>query len=220
MNRKVLIFVVMMGFIGVFSSTISSVPPQDIRDRQGPEVVASDDLNSKVATSPREFREGTATLKQIKSWIAQEDPGEPKWIIEEPDLDLNGMPDLLVADDRNTGTGGRNYEAFLRTKSGFRYVGELGSAIRPLPAVGGHARVVMAGHISAGEVGVALAELRPNGLHRLASAVLAAGDQGTVEGSRLCDELMTAPTVSVEILRLIFGPKAYPTSGKTSQSER
>lgn len=220
-NRIALILLFILGIVAVSGLTLSSPIREDIWDRKGPPKSAADDLNSKVAKSPEGFQNGTASLDQIKVWFAREFPGEPRrWVIEEPDLDLDGTPDLLVADDQFTGTGGRNYEAFLRTRLGFRYIGELGSEIRPVPAVGGHARIVMAGHMSAGEAGVALAEIRQDGLHRLASAAIAAGDQGTAEGNHIFEKLMRAHTVSLDILRLVFGPEAYPTPDRTGRSER
>lgn len=151
----------------------------------------------------------------VEAW----EPGEPRWVTEDLDLDPDGTPDLLLADDRITGTGGRGWWAFLRTPSGFRFIGMLGGTIRSLPAVGGHPRFATADHISSGEVGVALAELRDDGLHRLASAVLAAGDQGTDAGSRLYEELMLAPAVSVDALRYIFGSEAYPLSGRVGTTQ-
>ncbi len=217
------IFAIALNLLAVFGSTAWEAPsPQDVRNRKGPPASAADDLNSRVATSPDDLRDGTATLDQIEAWMAREwaAPGEPRWVIDQPDLDSDGTADLVVADDRFTGTGGRNWQAFVRTPRGFRYIGELASGIRPLPAFGGHPRVVMAGHISAGEVGVALAELRDDGLHRLASAVLAAGDQGTAEGNRLFNELMLAPTVSVEVLRMIFGSQTYPESRQPGHLRR
>lgn len=220
-NRIALSILFMLGIICLSGLALSSPILQDIWDRKGPRKSAADDLNLKVATSPQEFRNGKATLDQIKVWLlAQKVPGEPIWVIEEPDLDLDGTPDLPVADDRYTGTGGRNYEAFIRTKLGFRYIGELASEIRPIPAFGGRARLVMAGHMSAGETDVALVEIRQDGLHRLASAAIAAGDQGTAEGNRIIEKLMREPEVSLEILRLVFGPEAYPPLDRIGRSER
>ncbi len=197
----------------------SSAAEQTVTDRHGPPEAAHD-LNQKVSRSPKEFRKGTATLAQIKDWIARNLPGQPRWFTSERDLDQDGIPDLLIADDRNSGTGGHAFEAFLRTPEGFRYIGEFSEPYRTLPPVAGHLRFVIAGHISAGEIGVALVELRPDGLHRLASAAVAAGDQGTAEGNRLADELLRAPTVSMKTLRLLFGAMADPMSQDTYGPEK
>lgn len=46
---------------------------------------------------PKEFQTGTATLDQIKLWMAGEilgAPGESRWVLDEPDLDLDDAQDL------------------------------------------------------------------------------------------------------------------------------
>jgi len=193
---------------------------QAVQNQQGPPP-ADRDLNAEVARSPRECRDGTATLDEIKAWIAAA-PGladvQPRFVIRETDLDRDGTTDLLIADDRLSGSAGRVYHVFLKAIRGFRYVGNLWSmfwhAPRPLPAVAGHPRIVMPGNCGAGCVFVGLAELRQDGLHLLALAEIAAGDQGNAEGNALFEELLRAPTVSTETLRSVFGSSLYPPASK------
>jgi hypothetical protein len=59
--------------------------------------------------------------------------------------------------------------------------------------------------MGSGRAHVRLAVLNPDGLHQLATAILAAGDSGTAEGNRLYRELMSAELVSPETLRHVFG---------------
>jgi hypothetical protein len=65
--------------------------------------------------------------------------------------------------------------------------------------------MVIGSSLGAGTALVQLAELREDGLHRIARGTLAAGDSGTDEGNRLFEELFRAGVVSSETLRTVFG---------------
>jgi hypothetical protein len=95
------------------------------------------------------------------------------------------------------------------TSRGYRYIGTFHGAIRTLPLEQGRrVRMVISTRLGGDSRIVQLAELRENGLHRLASSTLAVGLSGTAEaeeGNRLLDELMNASVVSPETIRKVFG---------------
>jgi hypothetical protein len=169
----------------------------------------ADMMEGENAKLPPEFLNGTATLEQIKTWIAAENsylPGQPTWELEEQDLDLDGVYDLLISDTRLGGSGGNPYIAFIRTPAGYRCIGCFLGSIRTLPLEAGHLpRLVTSSAMGSSTSEIQLLELRPHGLYLLASAELAAGDGGTEEGNRDWNELFESKTVSTETLRKIFG---------------
>ncbi len=168
-----------------------------------------DELNWGYAMSPASFRDGSATLEQIKAWIAGNNsylPVAPKWEVVEKDLDFDGRADLLISDGRLGGSGGSVYSVFLRTPQGFRYIAVILGWIRGIPVERGQPSRFVTGHsLRSGQALVQLAELRTDGLHRVAKASVAAGDSGTSEGNRLYRELMESATISPETLRRVFG---------------
>jgi poly(3-hydroxybutyrate) depolymerase len=158
------------------------------------------------------LRSGTATIAQVRTFMQGEHvnvfPEVPlvqaSFAIRELDLDFDGVNDIVMERYARL-EGGGAYSAFLATPRGHRYIGSFFGDIRPLRAEPGQrARFVIASAMGSDRVHVRLAELRPDGLHQLATAVLLAGDTGTAEGNRLHRELMSADVVSAETLRRVF----------------
>ena len=158
---------------------------------------------------PAEFKNGTASLEQVKAWSASllSILGKPSLEIIEKDLNQDGTNDLLVAENGMHGTGGNSYLAFERTPKGYRYAGDLEfGAIRVLPKDESHQQKILTWwHLSAGEGVVTLVMLDSNGFHEMAHATVHAGDGGTEEGNRIADELFGTNAVSPELLRHVFG---------------
>lgn len=173
------------------------------------------DLNETyVIRPPDEARDGTATLDQIRAWMVEEFlymfPGRLPadsipFEVQSRDLDLDGVADILV-DLRRGGSGGGVYAAFLTTRLGYRFIATFQGGIRTLPSEQGlPVWMVIGSSLGSGTALVQLAELREDGLHRIARGTLAAGDSGTDEGNRLFEELFRAGVVSSETLRTVFG---------------
>jgi hypothetical protein len=159
-------------------------------------------------------------MEQIMLWMHAEklyNPRIPDAVVDFPvrelDLDFDGINDVLI--DRQTGgQSGGVHSAFLSTSRGFRFIGTFFGTIRPLRVEPGQRiRFVIGSAMGSDRSHVRLAESRADGLHQLATAILAAGDSGTAEGNRVYRELMSAEVVSAEILRLVFGLAILPASG-------
>jgi hypothetical protein len=158
---------------------------------------------------PSEFKNGTASLKQVKDWSASllsDLNGKPSLEMLAEDLNQDGTNDLLVAEEKMAGTGGNNYLAFEKTPAGYRYIGNLGfGAIRVLPKDESHQQKILTWwHLSSGEGVVALVILDQNSFHEVAHATVYAGDSGTEEGNRIASELFGTNAISPETLRQIF----------------
>jgi hypothetical protein len=174
---------------------------------------AAQPMNATATPLPESLRNGTAVIEQVRVWMLAEHVNVyPEVAVDqvtfparEVDLNLDGTVDILMA-RYTTGQGDRPQSAFLSTPRGYRYVGTFNGSIRPLAVESGQRnRFVIASAMGSDRVHVRLAELRPDGLHQLATAILAAGDSGSVEGNRLYRELMTAAVVEPETLRNVFG---------------
>jgi hypothetical protein len=166
-------------------------------------------LKGDTPVVPAEFKNGSASLKQVKAWSVSllSDPSKQSLEIIEKDLNQDGTNDLLVAEKGMAGTGGNSYLAFERTPRGYHYWGHLGfGAIRVLPKDESHQQKILTWwHLSAGEGGVTLVILDKDGFHEIANATVYAGDSGTEEGNRIADNLFGTNKVSQETLRQLFG---------------
>ena len=161
---------------------------------------AAQPMNSTMIPLPESLRNGTAPVEQIGAWIHAEHKNVyPEIPIDsapfrtrELDLDLDGVNDRTMQRYGRTSAGGA-HSAFLKTPRGYRFIGSFVGDIRPLPLVAGQrGRFVVTSPMGSGKVHVRLAELRADGLHQLATAILAAGDSGSAEGNRLYRDLMSA----------------------------
>jgi dienelactone hydrolase len=179
---------------------------------------AAQPMNGTVTGLPRELRNGTATIEQVRAWMQAEHvkvfPEIPveqvTFAVREQDLDFDGIIDVLMQ-RYVTGSGEGPYSAFLTTSRGYRFIGTFYGAIRPLPVeLGQPSRFVIASAMGSARMHVRFAELKPDGLHQVATAILAAGDSGTVDGNRLYRELMSAQVVSWQTLSQIFGSAPTP----------
>jgi dienelactone hydrolase len=173
-------------------------------------------MNGSATRLPGSFRNGTGTIEQVREWMRAEYlsmfPETPvdqiKLPITEQDLDFDGTPDLLM--QRYEGAlGEKLHSAFLITPRGYRLIGTFYGDIRPLRVEAGRpGRFIVASAMGSGRVHVRLAELQADGLQQTATAILTAGDSGTVEGNRLYRALMFGETVSAEVLTRVFGSDA------------
>ncbi len=174
---------------------------------------AAQPMNGTMTPLPGALRNGTATMEQIRAWMQAEHvnvwPEIPveqvPFTVQEKDLDSDGINDVLMQRyARTSGTGA--HSAFLSTSRGYRFIGTFFGDIRPLRVESGQRnRFVIVSAMGSGRAHVRLAELQPDGLHQVATAILSAGDSGSAEGNRLYRELMSVDVVSAETLRQVFG---------------
>jgi len=159
---------------------------------------------------PAEFRNGTASLKQVKAYASSllgYLGGQSSLEMMEADLNQDGTRDLLVADDSGAGSGGNVYLAFAKTPTGYRYLGDLSfGALRVLPKdASGKQKMLTMSCAGSGNCTVFLVVLDASGFHEVARAYLAAGDSGTNEDNRTADELFGTNQVSAALLAKVFG---------------
>ena len=159
---------------------------------------------------PAEFKNGTASLEQVKAWSASQLSilwNQPHLEIMERDLNQDGTNDLLIAETHMGGTGGNSYLAFERTPKGYRYLGDLAfGAMRVLPKdESHHQKILTYWHLSCNEGTVALLILDATGFHEFKHTTIHPGDSGTEEGNKIYEELFGTNIVSPETLRLLFG---------------
>jgi hypothetical protein len=166
---------------------------------------------SGVFPVPREFRNGTGSLQDVYAWSASlfnwnESAEYPPLQSLKADIDGDAVPELFVCQPAHAGNGGNSYLAFRQGRRGFRYLGRLGfGGIRTAPADHkGQARVLTSWHISAGNVGITLLALTPEGFREVAARDLSAGDSGDAEGNRLCALLFESEIVTDCALRSVF----------------
>jgi dienelactone hydrolase len=188
---------------------------------------ATQPMNRTATPLPRDLRNGTATMEQVRDWMQAEHrkvfpeiPVEQVSLpIREEDLDLDGIGDVLI-DRYVTGSSSRPTSTFLKTPRGYRFIGTFHGTVRPLAAESGQrSRFVIASAMGTSRMHLRLAELQADGLHQAAAAILTAGDSGSVEGNQLYREVMSADVVSPETLRKVFGSERS-TPPKSSATQR
>jgi hypothetical protein len=169
---------------------------------------------SGVFPVPREFRNGTASSRDVDAWCSSllhwdESTQYPPLQSLKVDIDGDGVPELFVCQPAHAGTGGNAYLAFREGAKGFRYLGRLGfGGIRAAPADHkGRARVLTSWHISAASVGITLLALTPEGFRQVTARDLSAGDGGDAEGNRLYALLFESETLTEEAVHVVFGAK-------------
>jgi dienelactone hydrolase len=174
---------------------------------------AAQPMNATMVPLPADLRNGTATIEQVRAWMEAEHlqvlpevpVGQVTFPLREQDLDLDGTTDALI-ERHATGPGEGPLSAFLTTSRGYRFIGTFYGTIRGLAVEPGQrSRFLIAGAMGSGRAHMRLAELRPDGLHQVATAILTAGDSGTAEGNRLYRDLMSSDVVSPEAVRQVFG---------------
>ena len=228
-NHRMKILLALFSLSTLAASCLAQNIPQQRECRYLPCVAATArerDIFETITVSPtQELRSGTATLSQATAWVIQEnnymfaglrsDPDSLE--LAKQDIDLDGTADLLIDTERG-GSGGVVYAAFLTTPRGLLYIGTFLGRIRALPVESGQRkRVVISSRIGGGKMRVELAELHPNGLHRVASTMLTTTVTGTDEGTRLLEELMRATTVSSEALTQVFGGYNFQSTSSAVQ---
>lgn len=159
---------------------------------------------------PAELRNGSATLEQAKAWVATEVarmlPGSPPPEIavgaEQPDVDQDGTPDLLIEHPGLGGTGGAVYSAFLTTPTGYRYIGGLLGSLVPVERVRGEApRILIRTRLGADCAIVELMELGPDGMRRVGQKALTATNEGIRNHRALLGQL----PASADAVQAVFG---------------
>jgi hypothetical protein len=181
-------------------------------------------MNGTMIPLPSALRDGTATMEQVRAWLLAEHTNvypeipvdQVPFPVRELDLDLDGKNDALIERyRRDTVSGPRS--AFLNTARGYRFIGTFYGDIRPLSFERGQpSRFVITSAMKNGSVHVRLAVLRADGLHQMATAIIAAGDGGTADGNRLYREIISADVLSSGTLRKIFGDLAVSGPAGTS----
>jgi len=180
-------------------------------------------------TAPRKLRNGSASLPEVYSWADSVLGTNYPLQTFHADIFQNGCDDLFVAEPAWGGTGGNLHLAFARTRSGYRFVGDLwfGGVQIVSPDNRGRPRLITFSNRSSGSTRVALCYLDCDGFHEIMGRILPAGDGPHAEGkdwllSRAFDfETGKPKDLSEPMLQVIFGdPATIEFSGSIKAGQR